>query len=340
MSDDQLPPEYETYKSEDPFSDIQPALLNSADITDYVNVVRMVIPFDASKLKPASYEVPFSGEVFWWDAETKEKQVREIKSKDDTFILRSNAIVYVHLDTTFYLPDYIALRFNLRITHVHQGLLLGTGPLVDPGFCGRLLIPLHNMTSNEYPLVYGNGFIWVEFTKLSRWRNLRTTTPPLPRNGSYVQFKNDKTFLVPDFYFRQAQQDNPYIVSSIPYAVADSRAAATRAAKEAEAAKADAGSAAKDANAARAEAANALRKLDINLYIGLVAIAIATVGILYTAVQIFQSTLDSKTKASEEAVKAHLDSFQKELNRMKEDLDRVGKATLERRGPIKPLTKK
>ena len=50
---------------------------------------------------------------------------------------------------------------------MHRGLLLGTGPLVDPGFHGRLLIPLHNLTSDEYTIRGDEGLIWMEFTKTS-----------------------------------------------------------------------------------------------------------------------------------------------------------------------------
>ena len=87
------------------------------------------------------------------------------------------------------LPEYIAARFNLHIRHVHKGILLGTGPLVDPGFFGNLLIPLHNLTNNDYEFVGGEGLIWVEFTKLSEhefwklqenkfWKSQGNKNPP------------------------------------------------------------------------------------------------------------------------------------------------------------------
>lgn len=159
---------FKIYESKDLFPDIAPALLNSADIYDYVRVTGMVWPFDPSleKLKSASYEVEFLGEVFYWN-EKGEKQTQIIEV-DDLFEIKKNSIAFVFLKTKFRLPNYIALRFNLKITHVHRGLLLGTGPLVDPGFVGRLLIPLHNLTSEDYYLTGGKGLIWVEFTKISK----------------------------------------------------------------------------------------------------------------------------------------------------------------------------
>ena len=59
------------------------------------------------------------------------------------------------------------MRFNLHIRHVHRGLLLGTGPLVDPGYWGKLCIPLHNLTDKDYPIPKDEGLIWMEFTKIS-----------------------------------------------------------------------------------------------------------------------------------------------------------------------------
>lgn len=305
MMGTELPPEFVQYKSTDPFPKISSGLLNSADIADYVNTVKIFDPFILGNLKTASYELPFSGSVFWWDPETKQQIQKQIKSKDNTFALKPNSIAYVQPDTTFYLPDYIALRFNLRITHVHQGLLLGTGPLVDPGFCGRLLIPLHNLTANEYVFVYGNGFIWIDFTKLSpnaRWNS--TSFLDLPRKGSYKPFPDNKKFLTPESYFRQANEGSS-IVSSIPEAIKQS--------------KDDASTAAKNAASAADSARKAGKKLDRNLIVGLVAVLLTVFAAGIAIIQIFQSTLDSKTRASEEVTKAQIEGLRQELNQRRSE---------------------
>ncbi|MDZ8091094.1 MAG: hypothetical protein RMZ42_04015 [Nostoc sp. DedQUE05] len=138
---------FKIYRSLDPFDDIEPALLNSAHIYDYVAATGMIYPFDPENLKSASYEVKVLGECVYWDEEGQ-KVVQNIK-EGDQFFLRPNSIAFVTLEPMFRLPDYIALRFNLKIKNVYRGLLLGTGPLVDPGFVGRLSLPLHNLTTNE-----------------------------------------------------------------------------------------------------------------------------------------------------------------------------------------------
>jgi deoxycytidine triphosphate deaminase len=153
------------YRLKDPLADIRPSLLNRHDIIKYVSKTGMVFPFSTKQLKSASYEVCFGKEAIYWDADGK----HSFKATDahSYLVLKKNSIAYVDVDISFFLPFYIAVRFNLTITHVHRGILLGTGPLVDPGFCGKLMIPLHNLTNNDYELHPGEPLITVEFTKLT-----------------------------------------------------------------------------------------------------------------------------------------------------------------------------
>ena len=88
----------------------------------------------------------------------------------DCIELSKNSISYLWMRERLRLPEYVAARFNLRISDVHKGILLGTGPLIDPGFGGRILVPLHNLTNTDYVLRGGNGIIWIEFTKVSKNR--------------------------------------------------------------------------------------------------------------------------------------------------------------------------
>ena len=175
------------YKNKDPFPNIAPALLNSADIADYVAHTGMIFPFNPSRLGPASYEMVLGGEYLYWGDNGKKYSCKDIKD-DDELVLRKNSITYVSVLETFRLPNYIALRFNLRVKHVHRGLLLGTGPLIDPGFHGNLMIPIHNLTNNEYYIKPGEDLISVEFTKVSpniAWQTTNEVT--IETRGQYIE---------------------------------------------------------------------------------------------------------------------------------------------------------
>lgn len=214
---------YNQYIKKDPFPEIEPALLNSADICDYVSRIGMITPFYPENLKPASYGIKMKGEYMYW--KTQEDKVcgmiEQIEEKDDygnfVFTIKKNSIAFVQLEPEFKLPPYIAARFNLKIKHIYQGLLLGTGPLVDPGYEGKLYAPLHNLTNNDYKIRIDLPLIWMEFTKISsnkEWAELYTKSQN--RTGEYVSFdpiKKLKKQTLSD-YINDAYQNGP-IVSTI-----------------------------------------------------------------------------------------------------------------------------
>lgn len=226
---------WEEHKDHDPSSlrVIPPSLLSEAHIRAYADAVGLLYPFsrEKSRFKAASYEVGFGSTFIFWD-ENGDKHVQTI-SRSGTFTLPPNSISFVDLESEFLLPRYIAVRFNLRIQHVHRGLLVGTGPLVDPGFHGNLLVPLHNLTSDPYTIRGDEGFIWVEFTKTSFESNKSVAKAPVKSDLALLEeWEARKNRMSPEIYFDKANKNRP-IRSSIPLAIAETRKQAARADKAA-----------------------------------------------------------------------------------------------------------
>jgi len=225
---------YKKYKDKDPYPKIEPALLNTVDIYKYVCTTGMIFPFcpvsqnpkeDKKCLAGASYEVGIKGDVIYWDNKGEKFKIPLEKDKD-VFELLPNSIAFVTLEPYFQIPDYIALRFNLKIKHIYKGLLLGTGPLVDPGFVGRLSIPLHNLTANPYWFKKGDKLIQLEFTKLSNYKGWKYNAPEKDIvEGPYIENEilSDRTV---EEYIDNAIKDNRSINSvrsSIPDAIEEGR---------------------------------------------------------------------------------------------------------------------
>lgn len=281
-------------KSEDPLPDIAPALLNTADLLAYVALTGMIWPFTPDPadpqqtLKPASCAVAPGGlYVYWTEPEAGSEEPRIVTGElryRETLALERNSIVYLTLTPEFRLPDYIAARFNLKIRDIYRGLLVGTGPLVDPGFIGRLSIPIHNLTSNRYQIVGGEPLVWMEFTKLSRngrWDRGYTRPAGCPVT-EYVPFPAEKIGRRDIYdYVRHANAGHP-IRSSIPELVGSTQQSALRAERDAK---------------ASADAAASLRRRFTQFgFVGLIAaiaaIAALVIGTL-TVVQSAQNTDDT-----------------------------------------------
>jgi deoxycytidine triphosphate deaminase len=204
----------------DPFPQIPAALLSSEHIKAYAKQTSMIHPVheQRDRLKSASYEINPGGLFIYWD-ETGKKITQKIE-EGVIITLLENSIGFVQLESELRLPNYIAVRFNLRITHVHRGLLLGTGPLVDPGFHGKILIPLHNLTSEKYIIRADEGLIWMEFTKTSHQTRTQSSSWRWPSEFEGIEIR--KSNQPPEYYFDRANKNRP-IQSSIPRSIADAR---------------------------------------------------------------------------------------------------------------------
>jgi deoxycytidine triphosphate deaminase len=181
---------YQAFQAVDPFPEVPCALLHSGHLASYAIATGMIDPFDPARLtKPATYAVPLMGPCRYLDDQGRQhafylsndprarNEQFEVREK---FELRRNSICYITLRPYFRMPAYVAGRFNLLIREVYRGLLVGTGPLVDPGFDGYLSIPIHNFTNNVYTFSAEENFVYFEFTKLS-WSN----PPTMPARPSW-----------------------------------------------------------------------------------------------------------------------------------------------------------
>jgi deoxycytidine triphosphate deaminase len=151
---------------------IPPGMLSSPQIAYCVEKFDIIKNYKDSCLGPATYHMRIGNEVLTWDKGEKKEFIlgaEEDKNKNiyNSIELKPNSLTFVTTIEEFNLPKDIIARFNLKSKWVHQGLLLGTGPIVDPELQARLLIPVHNFSSNPVRMNFDDEFISVEFTKTS-----------------------------------------------------------------------------------------------------------------------------------------------------------------------------
>lgn len=308
----------------DPLPGVKPALLNSEDIIRYVKAGCLIEEqdFDQSRVKTASYELRFLGHLYYWE-HTPDGGVErrcECVTQGNPVNIAKNSITYLWTRECLYLPEYIAARFNLRIRHVHRGILLGTGPLVDPGFGGRILIPLHNLTDNDYELIGGEGIVWVDFTKISMHRSW------LPKfresRGRLVEFPTEKIIDNPHEYFSKAHVTASTGVRSAFKGVLKRTEDATEEARQ-------------QADEARQEAGRLRNRTWMQLFVGVAALFIALFGIWIGSVDVLSRAIDkiqmAYEKADEEASsldRMRIDNLTREVQKLRADIDDMRKSAM------------
>jgi deoxycytidine triphosphate deaminase len=146
---------------EDPMPDWQGML--SSDLIAYYHQATggLIEPWDLSRLKPAAYELTLGPNYLLG------RDRDSLRPERPWLTIPPNSIVFVSMEQQIRLPHYMVARFDLAIEFIYQGILLGTGPQVDPGFQGVLSCPLHNISNDAVHIRLGHPFAKMDFAKTS-----------------------------------------------------------------------------------------------------------------------------------------------------------------------------
>src|SRR6266446_1136157 len=114
-------------------------------------------PFEHSQVQAATYDLRVGEQ----GATTSSKKKVNIRS-DGYLLLEPGDFGVVTIFEEIALDAQHAARFGLRSKYARKGLIATTGPQIDPGFHGRLIIGLTNLTPKPVALPYKDDLLTVE----------------------------------------------------------------------------------------------------------------------------------------------------------------------------------
>jgi deoxycytidine triphosphate deaminase len=174
-------------------------MLLSDQINKFCNVKLLIAEnYSSDRLRPAAYTLTIGDDYV--DSSGRKKK---LTSKKPSYEMPPNSIVFVSIKEMLDLPYYIAARFNLRVDWVYKGILLGTGPQVEPGFRGYLSCPLYNLTDRSHTITRGEEFATIDFERTTSFvdktpseiapnlRANRKLEEYVDGNRKFVLFKQD-----------------------------------------------------------------------------------------------------------------------------------------------------
>ena len=118
--------------------------------------------FDEGSLQPASYDMRLGKEAF--TSSGREKV--DVKSKGSVLIEAGDFAVLISFEKVQMARD-MAGHIGLRSHYARKGLILLSGPQIDPGFKGRLVVGVFNSSPRDLIIPYKESFCTVEFHQLT-----------------------------------------------------------------------------------------------------------------------------------------------------------------------------
>lgn len=120
-----------------------------------------ITPFEEGQLQPATYDLRVGEQ----GATTSTKKLINIRELG-YIVLQPGDFGVVTVLEEIRLGVQHAGRFGLRSKYARKGLIATTGPQVDPGYHGRLIIGLTNLTPKPVSIPYKDDFVSIEFHRL------------------------------------------------------------------------------------------------------------------------------------------------------------------------------
>jgi len=138
-------------------------ILSDEDIKRAVKSGELTIDgFDELNVEPASYDMTVGPEGF----STSSRRIVNV-SDAGMLILRAGDFGLAVTHEILKLPNNYVGRFGLRSEYSRKGLFASVGPQIDPGYHGRIILGLINLSPSDIVLGYREKLCSVEFHKLS-----------------------------------------------------------------------------------------------------------------------------------------------------------------------------
>lgn len=155
-------------------------LMHDTEILKAIDARELVItPFQASKLKGASYDLCLGREAL---VSNKDRKIILGAESGGSLTLEAGDFALVLTKESVKFPLNMAAVIGMRSTLARMGLILLHGMQVDPGFEGHLRFGLYNASPRKVTLDYEDDICMIEFHKLSG-----KASKPAPRNEDLIQ---------------------------------------------------------------------------------------------------------------------------------------------------------
>jgi dCTP deaminase len=120
-------------------------------------------PFSTDRLQPASYDLSVGAQA----VTTSSQRVIDLAA-EKYFVLKPGDFGIVISHEVIRLSPHYTARFGLTSSLARKGLIATSGPQVDPGYHGRLILGITNLTPHDQWIAHLDKFLTLEFHRLEK----------------------------------------------------------------------------------------------------------------------------------------------------------------------------
>lgn len=133
--------------------------------------IKLISPFNKTNLRSGSYDLTVGDEYYIGQAGESSTLLTKKLNSCQSFTTPPHAICFILVAENIHLPSDVTAKVSLRMTHIYAGMVLTSQPPFDPGYNGRVVLMLHNLSSEPFHLKCGERVATIEFMRLENEPN-------------------------------------------------------------------------------------------------------------------------------------------------------------------------
>ena len=122
-------------------------------------------------IQSCSYDLRMGDEYYFYEDDGGKKQRREVKisalKKGGVLKIPPDAICYVITKEIVNMPDDLTASISLSLGLIKSGVMLAAQPPYDPGYSGKTVALLHNLSNETVLIRHGQHILNIVFTDVS-----------------------------------------------------------------------------------------------------------------------------------------------------------------------------
>ncbi|MES2927744.1 MAG: hypothetical protein V4843_13035 [Pseudomonadota bacterium] len=122
--------------------------------------------FEIDNLRASSYDLTVGTEYYIGQERATSTLHVELLKRHQSFSIPPHAVCFILSAESINLPDNITAKVSLRMSHIYAGLVLTAQPPFDPRYEGKVIVMLHNLSSDAVHMKNGDRLATIEFMRV------------------------------------------------------------------------------------------------------------------------------------------------------------------------------
>ena len=140
-------------------------VLSKQDIIQECTSQKLIEDFDSNNFQTCSYDLTFSGEYYL--PEDDDQVVIKTLGIDAKLMIPADAICYLITKETVNIPNDLTASISLAFGLIKKGVMLSAQPPYDPGYKGKTVALLHNLSDKPVEICKDDHILNIIFERLS-----------------------------------------------------------------------------------------------------------------------------------------------------------------------------